>query len=120
MGGRARAHLGAPAATRVTLPVIVDPAAVMDIAEAAGWYEANGSGLGDAFVRAVDVGLAQIGRMPEAYARVEHDVRRILLGRYAFALYYLVNSDEVAVVACMHVRRDPGLWLRRVESRQDE
>jgi toxin ParE1/3/4 len=120
MGARARADPGRSSATRVTLPVIVDPAAVMDIAEAAGWYEANGSGLGDAFLRAVDVGLAQIGRMPEAHARVEHDVRRILLGRYPFALYYLVNSDEVAVVACMHVRRDPGLWLRRVESRQDE
>ena len=120
MGGRARADPGRSASTRVTLPVIVDPAAEMDIAQAAGWYEANGPGLGDAFVRAVEVALARIGRMPEAYARVEHDVRRILLGRYPFALYYLVNSDEVAVVACMHVRRDPGMWLRRVEYRQDE
>ena len=100
----------------MTLPVAVDRAAARDIADAAKWYRASGPGLGDGFLRAVQVGLAQIERTPLAHPVVDEDVRRVLLGRFPFALFYLVEREGVVVVACLHGRRSPGVWLRRVRS----
>ena len=101
-------------------PVALDPAAERDVAETARWYRDIRQDLAEAFVRALDVGLARISRMPDAYTQVAPDVRRILLGRYPFALYYMVDPEEIAVIACLHVHRDPGVWKQRAELYREE
>jgi plasmid stabilization system protein ParE len=45
--------------------LVVRDAAEQDISEAARWYEERSPGLGSEFLRAVDVTLAEIARMPE-------------------------------------------------------
>jgi len=47
--------------------LVVREAAEADIAEAARWYEQRSPGLGSEFLRAVDVTIAEITRMPERY-----------------------------------------------------
>ena len=44
--------------------LVVREAAEADIAEAARWYEQRSAGLGGEFLRAVDVTLAEITRIP--------------------------------------------------------
>lgn len=94
--------------------LIVRSAAEADIADAALWYEGRARGLGADFLRAVDVGLAEIERMPERFPTVHRQCRRALLQRFPFALYYVAESGAVSVVACMHAHRDPQAWERRV------
>jgi len=57
----------------MTARLVVRSAAETDIADAALWYRARASGLGAEFLRAVDVTLAEVSRMPERFPVVyEH------------------------------------------------
>ena len=94
--------------------LVVRSAAETDIAGAALWYEARARGLGADFLRAVDVALAEVERMPERFPIVHRDCRRALLRRFPFAVYYVFASETISVVACMHAHRDPQAWGRRV------
>jgi plasmid stabilization system protein ParE len=96
--------------------LIVRGAAEEDIAEAARWYEQRSPGLGSEFLRAVDVTLAEIARMPEHYPVVRGKARRALLRRFPYAIYFVATPDLVSVFACLHARRDPRHWRERNEA----
>jgi plasmid stabilization system protein ParE len=44
---------------------------------------------------------------------VHEQVRRALLRKFPYALFYLFNEETIVVVACFHVRRSPADWQRR-------
>lgn len=98
---------------------IVRPAAEADIAEAALWYESRSLGLGGEFVRAVDVCLTEIRRNPESFPQIYKTTRRALLRRFPYAVYFVFSAIAIRVLACMHIKRDPRRWQRRVSSRGD-
>ena len=94
---------------------IVRPAAEADIAEAALWYESRSLGLGAEFLRAVDVCFAEIRRGPESFPQIYRTGRRALLHRFPYAVYFVSAATAIRVLACMHVKRDPRRWQRRVD-----
>lgn len=98
----------------MTIPVLVQPAAEADIVEAALWYESRALGLGSEFLGLVEAGIDAIRRTPNAFPRVRGDVRRVLLRRFPFALYFLPEPSAIRVIACLHVRRDPTRWQQRI------
>ncbi len=96
--------------------LVVREAAEADIVEAARWYEQRSPGLGGEFLRAVDVTLAEIARMPERYPVVRSRARRALLRRFPYAVYFVATPELVSVFACLHARRDPRHWRKRSEA----
>jgi len=94
--------------------LVVRPAAEADIVAAALWYESRATGLGADFLRAVDVALAEIQRMPERFPVVQVQCRRALLRRFPYGIYFVASAELISVVACMHARRDPRRWEERV------
>jgi plasmid stabilization system protein ParE len=96
--------------------LVVREAAEADITDAARWYEERSPGLGSEFLRAVDVTLAEIARMPGRYPLVRGRARRALLRRFPYAVFFVAGADLVSVIACLHARRDPKHWLERSEA----
>jgi plasmid stabilization system protein ParE len=96
--------------------LVVRDAAEADILEAARWYEQRSPGLGTEFLRAVDVALAEIARMPGRYPAVHGQARRALLRRFPYAVCFVATPHLVSVLACMHARRDPRRWQERAEA----
>jgi plasmid stabilization system protein ParE len=94
--------------------VIIRPEAEQDIIESVQWYEDQRKGLGDRFKAALERVLQQIELFPESHRIVYDPIRRALLQRFPFAVYYRVANAEVVVVAVVHSRRDPGSWMSRV------
>ena len=89
------------------------PQARAEIREARGWYEAQVSGLGRAFIAELDATLAFLRLHPQMYAAVTDDgtVRRALLHRFPHSLVYeVMNADTIVVLACRHVRQDEINW----------
>lgn len=84
-----------------------------DLSDAYDWYESQQAGLGDEFIDCVDDLLNQIGMMPESYAIVYLDIRRAVIKRFPYAVYYRVISSRVVVTAIFHGRRDPKSWRLR-------
>jgi plasmid stabilization system protein ParE len=99
----------------VTPGFIVRPAAEAEIAEAALWYESRSLGLGAEFLRAVDVCFSEIQRNPDRFPEVYRQARKALLRRFPYAAYFVSTRTGISVVACMHVKRDPRRWQRRVD-----
>lgn len=91
--------------------VVVRPRAEADIAEAQAWYNAQRDGLGDDLAEAAIAGLATPAVTPrEAYP----GVRRVLIGRFPYSVFYAETPDRIAVIAVYHGRRDPARWQERV------
>ncbi|NIM52619.1 MAG: type II toxin-antitoxin system RelE/ParE family toxin [Gemmatimonadales bacterium] len=89
------------------------PEAAADIADARLWYEDRRPGLGAAFEEAVAAAITFVRDTPQAFPVVHRDVRRVLLHRFPYALYYRIEDNKIRVIACLHMRRHPGTWKGR-------
>ena len=94
---------------------IVLPEAESDISEAFRWYEDKSEGLGSEFMRVVEACFAAVQRYPHSYSVVRGQVRRAVLRRFPYNVFYLADSDKIAVVACVQANRNPKTWQRRVD-----
>lgn len=92
---------------------IVSPEAEDDLAEAKRWYDNRQYGLGTELVECVDEAFATITRLPLVPAPVFEGLRRVLVRRFPYAVYYRVSDDRIDVVAVYHTSRDPRGWQER-------
>ena len=86
------------------------PRAAAHLREGRRWYAAQAAGLELEFARAVEAAVAAVSRNPEAFPGVEPRIRRILLRRFPYGLYYAIERDRIVVHACYHLRREPTRW----------
>jgi plasmid stabilization system protein ParE len=93
--------------------MIIRPEAEADLANVRDWYERQRAGLGAEFLLCVEEVLERIGRTPEMYMMVHHDVRRALTRRFPYAVYYSIAGNDVVVLGILHTRRDPREWQSR-------
>jgi plasmid stabilization system protein ParE len=87
--------------------------AASDVLLAREWYDAQRPGLGDEFVRALEQVVDLVSNLPEAFPEIGVGVRRALLARFPYAVYYRLDSDIIDVIACLHTRRSPNRWRNR-------
>jgi plasmid stabilization system protein ParE len=97
----------------MSLPVVLQSVVRDEIDDAYFWYETQRTGLGEAFLTAVQVALDQIGQAPEAHALIYRTVRHFRVRRFPFAVYYRVEPNRVSVIAIHHGKRDPKSWQSR-------
>ena len=83
----------------MTYQVIVRPEAEREIQEAFEWYEERSEGLGLEFLRVADACLSIVQRNPEAYPIMHEEVRRALLRKFPYALFYLIREDTIVVIS---------------------
>ena len=93
--------------------LIIRPVAERDLAEAYGWYEAQVPGLGSDFLLSIDAALSSIQRTPEMYPIVHKNVRRCLVRRFPYGVFYVVEEGRIVVLGILHARRDPKTWQDR-------
>jgi toxin ParE1/3/4 len=87
--------------------------AAADVALAKEWYDAQRPGLGNDFLKALERVVDLVSDLPEAFPEVAAGLRRALLGRFPYALYYRPDGDVVDVIACLHTRQSPTRWRSR-------
>lgn len=84
-----------------------------DLKQARRFYEARRTGLGDELVGAVRTLVARIARVPLEFPVVHRGIRRALLRRFPYAVYFRSNADEVLVVAVMRQSARARRWRSR-------
>lgn len=71
--------------------------------------------LADAFVDEVERGVDNILTFPYAYPAVEEGVRRYVLRRFPYGIFYMVEADgTILIVGVGHLKRQPGYWRDRL------
>lgn len=84
--------------------------AVRQVGEAYEWYEAQIQGLGSEFELAFELQLKRLEQVPVLYSEVLPGVRRTLLPRFPFGVFYVVKNDLVHILAVIHSARSPNRW----------
>ena len=84
--------------------------AVREIGEAFDWYEEQSKGLGSEFELAFELQLKRLEQVPLLYAEIVPGVRRTLLPRFPYSVFYTVKNDLVQVLAVIHNARNPRRW----------
>lgn len=84
-----------------------------DLIDAADWYRSIAPGLGLRFLNQVSDSIARIEFMPEMFAKVRGDLRRVRVRRFPYGVFYRVFNDRIEIIAVMHNRRNPTVWQSR-------
>ncbi|MBW8067791.1 MAG: type II toxin-antitoxin system RelE/ParE family toxin [Ferrovum sp.] len=84
--------------------------ALRETGEAQEWYELQTPELGEEFIAAVELQLKRLEQAPLLYAEVIPGVRRALLPRFPYGLFYAVRGDLVHILAVLHDARNPNRW----------
>lgn len=86
----------------------------LDIRDAALWYDTQRAGLGEAFLGEVDVVFGRIVENPLQFPEICVDVRRVILRRFPYGVYFVPSREHPEVIAVLHLHRDPEAWRRRI------
>ena len=90
------------------------PEADLELTEAREWYSHQRDDLDLEFMQCIDNALSRVVSNPLLFPIVYRELRRVVVSRFPFAIFYEVSSNEIQVVAVFHSRRDPETWKSRV------
>jgi len=90
-----------------------------DVIVGYAWYEEKVPGLGEEFLRIFYACVGDISREPLIYPKVHKELRRRLLRRFPYAIYFTVKGSEVIVFGLFHCARDPRAIRSKLRGRAD-
>jgi plasmid stabilization system protein ParE len=90
------------------------PDADAELTEGREWYSHQREDLDLEFMQCVDDALLQVVENPFSFPIVYRHLRRAVVHRFPFAIFYEIGAQEIRVIAVFHSRRNPELWKSRV------
>src|SRR2546428_6164958 len=93
--------------------VIVRAVAERDVREARSWYNDISPALAERFTSAVDQAVTAAAENPLAFQLLHRSLRRVLLRRFPYALFFVAEESRIVVVGVLHQSRDPRIAQRR-------
>ena len=97
----------------MSLPLALRADAEREVDEAFSYYDAQRPGLGLEFLSEVQQVFDRIMATPLLHSAVFVDVRKAVVRRFPYCVYYRAGTDRVEVLAVFHTSRDPSEWQRR-------
>ena len=97
--------------------LFLDPAAKVELRQAALFYEECRNGLGREFLDAVEEAFDQVRRHPTLWRFLKGRFRRYLAHHFPYDVIYTIEGRTLYVAAVMHLKRKPGYWESRVNPR---
>ena len=94
--------------------LIIRPEAKADLLDAFYWYQKQRQGLGLDFKLCVDEVISKIRRNPLIHKEIFQNVRRSVIKRFPFGVFYTIENERIIILAVMHARRDPMKWKNRI------
>ena len=78
------------------------------------YYESQSEGLGLEFVTEFERQVLKIAKMPERWMIVRGDLRRSLMKRFPYVIFFrVVNAEIIRVTVVKHEKRHPSFGMRR-------
>ena len=85
--------------------------ALVELREAAEYYDERVSGLGADFLDEVEAAIERMLLFPEAWGKLGNEYRRCHLRRFPYSIIYLIQAEqEIVVVSLFHQSREPRSW----------
>ena len=87
--------------------------AQFEVTDAVGWNEDQRAGLGIRFLDELDHVLYRVRANPLQFSEIDPGVRRGLLQRFPYSVYFSVGVTGTEVIAVLHQHRHPDTWRNR-------
>lgn len=85
-----------------------------DLSAARDFYNERSPGLGDQFVNEFETQVLQIAARPERWMVVRDDVRRALMRRFPYSIFFRIPSEgSIRITVIKHHRQHPGFGIGR-------
>ncbi len=81
------------------------------------WYQKKSVGLGDEFLQEFYDGANGLLDSPLLYQSIREGIRRLLLRRFPYAIYFTIEDGLVLVIGVFHCARDPHAIDSEVDER---
>jgi toxin ParE1/3/4 len=98
----------------VAKPLEFHQAAAAELESAFDWYLARDERVASAFLDEVSRAIEMIAQAPERWPLGMADVRKFVLRRFPFLIFYRDLPSMIQILAVAHGRRRPGYWRRRI------
>jgi len=100
----------------VNRPATIRPRAEEDIRQAQLWYEQCQAGLGDQFISEMGRAIKSLETNADRFPIYYRNFRRILLPRFPYKLFYLLDEKRVIVFRVLHAKRKHQILLAPIKS----
>ena len=84
-----------------------------DVDAATAWYSSERPALALAFLDRLDHVLRRVQESPRQFPEVSAGIRRGLMSRFPYGVFFKVFDDRVVVLAVLHLHRHPETWKTR-------
>ncbi len=98
----------------MTRRLTILPQAELDVGDATAWYEEQRTGLGGELLNELDSVVQRVVRSPFQFPEIKNDIRRALLRRFPYSVYFRVRNEIIQLIAVLHQHRDPRTWEKRI------
>ena len=97
----------------MSLAIVLRAEAQAEFDEAFDLYDGERVGLGLEFIAEIQRAFDRIAVDPELHPVVFGDIRKRVVRRFPYSIFYRAHSDRIEVIAVFHASRDPIVWQRR-------
>ena len=91
--------------------VVFSPLARLELLQADDWYSQTDIQISVAFYADVARTEQFLKNSPYLYAKTEGDIRRAVLKRFPYSLFYTIDDQVVTVLSVFHQNRDPVSFI---------
>lgn len=95
-------------------PLRFRPEVAQDVAAAHDWYAERSDTAAPRFMVRLESAFERIDRAPQEFPVVHRDVRRALLARFPYAIFFVIEPSAIVVLAVLHQAVHPGVWRERI------
>jgi toxin ParE1/3/4 len=81
---------------------------LQDLLAGVAWYEEKRRGLGFEFLNSIEQALSRIRDCPDLYRIIQSPIRRCLIRRFPFSIYFSDESNEIVIHAVFDNRMNPS------------
>lgn len=95
--------------------IIVKPIVFLDLDEAMLWYESEQKGLSLRFFKSFETAIETIKKNPKAFLEVTPGVKRILLKRFPYKVFYTISKNTIFILGVFHAKRSNAFIRKRLQ-----
>ncbi len=93
--------------------LIILPYAEKDINESITYFKEKTNGLEEVFIEQIDSSFNEILNNPEAFPIAKYDIRKFVINKFPFCIYYIERDNALYILAVFHDKRNPKDWYKR-------
>ncbi len=94
--------------------MIIHPDAENELNAAIDYYESCEEGLGISLLYEVEMAFTKISENPFTWGVFHKNFHRYLVHRFPFAVIYIIENEQLFIIAIAHTRRKPFYWKSRL------